>query len=1059
MSRFINIAASLVAFCVFDTRSIAQKPTVIPPSPNAASFSKYGDIPVNLSRGVANFQIPIYTLEEGTLSFPISLDYNYSGYRPNEESGWVGRGWAVPLGVISRTVRGGRDEGQDGKEGYLTVGPSVRTAVENREAGRPYDMNFMTQIVDGFKDSEPDLFNFSVAGISGSFFFGTDGAIYNTTGKKLKIEYAMSMPLDPGSGHNFVGNTFTKWTITDEAGVKYIFKNAEYGWSLYGNEGFDKFKKTISSWYLSEIVGVRGESIKFYYTAPTDNYKRVQAAYSQRKTLPIPGIGSPVVYFVSSDNIGIAKNYSEEIFLSRISGNSWDVKFNSTRSSKLVNGENSYYRRLNQIEIRDSSSTTPVAVKQFDFTYNSSDDEVLDKLQEKNGSVVNQPYQFLYNNLSKVNLTYGIDAWGYYNGAPNSNLISEFGADRQASLSGTLMGALSSVTYPTKGSTQFDYELNTISYVQTLPYSTTRIVYENFGYVWRKTENGLELIQSIPLTLSEDREYEAIYSFDYEPETPPCRSLTRTGTLSAGVQSPSSFTPQTCIVTDMPVGGEISVLVKTKKEITVAILDVGGLRIKKISNYTSPTQLAATKEYFYGFPGDTVHASGVLADSIMTSYVLTKLFSDGSACRAQIWKSEPVNSLSLTPVFYSSVEERFNDQSNWYSFTDFFDYRDDLGTLMAGIGSRMFGPITSADFARGREKSRVNYRDIARLNKALETSTEISVSTLHSAPAIYVEHVADYSSPAGMYGNADPKEYYVKSYRSIATWIRQDSETVSDFGTNGSSPVIKNTVFTYANPAHRQVTKKQESQSDGATLETNYTYPLDYVNTPGKAPFITTMIDSNMISYPLQRTVILDKSSGRFYVDGQVNLFQVYSFSPPAKSFIAPYKTYLYNSKNNRLTSISAYTGTTAFESNPGTFYENLRYTHYDRVGNPLSLLLNNSDKISYVWSYKGQYPVAEIQNADNAQVLSALGGTSFDAMADLKDNATILSKINGLRTGLTNSLVTGYLYRPLVGMTQKIAPNGLSTYYTYDALQRLEKVKDNNNETVKSYKYNYATP
>ena len=42
--------------------------------PNAAAFSKYGDIPVNLSTGSANVTIPIHTIEYGDLRVPSHSD-------------------------------------------------------------------------------------------------------------------------------------------------------------------------------------------------------------------------------------------------------------------------------------------------------------------------------------------------------------------------------------------------------------------------------------------------------------------------------------------------------------------------------------------------------------------------------------------------------------------------------------------------------------------------------------------------------------------------------------------------------------------------------------------------------------------------------------------------------------------------------------------------------------------------------------------------------------------------------------------------------------------------
>ena len=60
------------------------------PNPTASSFGKYGDIPVSHFTGVPNISIPIYTLQEGKLTLPISLSYHASGVKMAELASWVG---------------------------------------------------------------------------------------------------------------------------------------------------------------------------------------------------------------------------------------------------------------------------------------------------------------------------------------------------------------------------------------------------------------------------------------------------------------------------------------------------------------------------------------------------------------------------------------------------------------------------------------------------------------------------------------------------------------------------------------------------------------------------------------------------------------------------------------------------------------------------------------------------------------------------------------------------------------------------------------------------------
>src|SRR5258708_861810 len=80
-------------------------PKIIPPSPNAASIAKFGDIPVSPYTGTTDISVPIYTINTKGISIPIGLDYHTGGIRLADEAGWVGLGWALNSGgMISRTI-------------------------------------------------------------------------------------------------------------------------------------------------------------------------------------------------------------------------------------------------------------------------------------------------------------------------------------------------------------------------------------------------------------------------------------------------------------------------------------------------------------------------------------------------------------------------------------------------------------------------------------------------------------------------------------------------------------------------------------------------------------------------------------------------------------------------------------------------------------------------------------------------------------------------------------------------------------------------------------------
>lgn len=103
---------------------------------------------VNHATGTLGVNIPIYTLTEGSLSVPISLEYDGSGVLVEAAASNVGLNWQLNAGgFISREVRGLPDEIVPHQTGSV---PKLRGY---QEQGYPGDNNFGL-----FKDYEPDIF-------------------------------------------------------------------------------------------------------------------------------------------------------------------------------------------------------------------------------------------------------------------------------------------------------------------------------------------------------------------------------------------------------------------------------------------------------------------------------------------------------------------------------------------------------------------------------------------------------------------------------------------------------------------------------------------------------------------------------------------------------------------------------------------------------------------------------------------------------------------------------------------------------------------------------------
>lgn len=122
LKLIVFITAFLFVFSISNAQDLAEysEINVIPPSPNAAAFQKFVEVPVSLYTGTPNISVPIYEIKMGQLSLPISLQYHASGLKVDEHASWVGAGWSLNAGgMISRTAKGLPDELNIGRKGFF----------------------------------------------------------------------------------------------------------------------------------------------------------------------------------------------------------------------------------------------------------------------------------------------------------------------------------------------------------------------------------------------------------------------------------------------------------------------------------------------------------------------------------------------------------------------------------------------------------------------------------------------------------------------------------------------------------------------------------------------------------------------------------------------------------------------------------------------------------------------------------------------------------------------------------------------------------------------------
>lgn len=494
ISKSLILVFSLISF-LNQTIYAQEDPSIIPPSPEAQAFTKYGDIPVSTYTGVPDITIPIYTIKDGDIEVPISLSYHASGIRVSEEASWVGLGWVLNSGgIISRTIFGEDDLGTyltleaEGVQDVLNIPETNSTSsyinygcdlsLEGdydlcEYLGRNVDIPGPANGLPPAGDFEPDKFSFSYPGGSGKFILNRNGV--PVLEKQEKIDIKLDL---------------LTWTIRDQRGFQY-----EYGKYEQVKPDADGQPETISAWYLTSITSPTNRTIIYNYDKDTDyNLITINNASESRIISACEPNSS------SGINLTTQNTYKNQT-LSSIEFSNGEIKFdyeNDTRED-LAGG-----KKLKAIEIfkKDAAGNPEAtAYKRFvldqDYFIGGIENafkfphiptnfiskrlRLLSVTEEVPGTpvITKPPYLFEYYESDLPGKTsFAQDHWGYYNGGNESgHIVGKLdrvlhfadagevfkrvtleGQDRSVNPDFADAFSLKRITYPTGGSSEFVYE-------------------------------------------------------------------------------------------------------------------------------------------------------------------------------------------------------------------------------------------------------------------------------------------------------------------------------------------------------------------------------------------------------------------------------------------------------------------------------------------------------------------------------------------------------------------------------------------------------------------------
>ena len=111
MRKFI-IVTLFISFQIVKAQSPNPKlPVILPPSPEAASITKNGELNSGAYHGGPQASIPLYEIKLKNITLPVSLNYASNGLKVDEIPSRVGLGWNLSAGgVITRIVNGKPDD-------------------------------------------------------------------------------------------------------------------------------------------------------------------------------------------------------------------------------------------------------------------------------------------------------------------------------------------------------------------------------------------------------------------------------------------------------------------------------------------------------------------------------------------------------------------------------------------------------------------------------------------------------------------------------------------------------------------------------------------------------------------------------------------------------------------------------------------------------------------------------------------------------------------------------------------------------------------------------------
>lgn len=1096
---------------------------IIPPSPNATAISKYGAIPIGGATGIPSVNVPIYSWSN--TNFPqgidVSLNYFAGGLQVDQISSNIGMGWSLQAGgVISRVMRGIPDETESSGAMYHT-GTANKLPVSEQEGNGPlnYAPNdwYFRKISANSLDGQFDLFNYSFLNHSGQFILGKNNDVLILDKSHLKVEKSF--------GTLYGVRRIIKFKITDEKGFIYEFNDYEVTKSnAVGIPPPHTSSWYLSK--IIDATGVQTITFEYEDTFDAEINFSSNSYESFPVTTRYVGGNMSNGKFESRGGTS-AQTVNGKRIKKILLPNGVDLNFSYSNSPREDLPTLSNNGLLQRVVVKTTMDSIGYLLKHdFSIGKNNVTGKGRATLKEvqkfgANGAKDGMPYKFEYYQpeFFPPLMSNRKDHWGFANSNPGILIPEEYvlasgggsyapyrkltGGKRKTDPETVKYGSLSKISYPTGGFTIFEFESNTSNdpwldkTVVTSISDPYKDISENFGVNSNSTPGGSFSFVFKGSGNSVNFTVKANPWFGTCPSSGGCGLLFELTNSNGGVMASSflSYPSNTANTQTVSFGvngltlGQtyhfrvtvqggitgyydyVQVLRRelnppgTVQEVIFGEVErfVGGLRLKKMQDFSSTGNLAQTKQFDYTME-DGITSSGSLGVRPRYTYFVkygaiyeqspytglnSTLETDDYIVRnsSSIFEFPLINGV---PVIYKRIIETTISGNETMGkairhYTSYSDYP---------IQYQISPPFIPIDFAKDNygnilkefiyDSNAILVKETLNEYKILQdlytsnTARKDNFRSIVISPAVFRHPNVfnpDPNNPTPVtdvwISTSQPVIYhrmseYFPRYPSITKIIKSTTKLYN----NGVLGSINISNYNY-NEIYNNIKSVNSIASDGKVFNIDFKYTYDYPSDPVSIG----MLQKNMSNVKLEEQSTIGTIK---------KLKKIWKYS-------------LWENSYYKLSKEAILNGDSSDENK-------IQFLGYDK-GLSREVKINSQPVTVYLWGYRSQFPIIEIKNTTYAEVVAVLTQPVIDNLnvatnSEATMETLIKNAADKLRSDsrLSKAMVTSYTYKPLVGMTSRTDARGVKETYKYDGMQRLQAILDQVGHVTKAIDYHYRS-